>query len=216
MKVETLSVGELQSNCHVVINEELKSAVLVDCGGEPEKVLNRLEGLQVTLSAILLTHGHYDHFEGVSKVQEVTKCKVYISEKDSPMLTSDELSLAKALCYGKFNSVTEYITVQEDDIIIESGFEFKVLSTSGHTSGSVCYMCEDNLFTGDTLFKGSMGRTDFPTGNYFDMQKSLTRLFNLNGDYNVYCGHNSNTTLQFERKYNPCMIDAINDDFYLY
>lgn len=216
MRVETLTVGELQSNCHIVIDERLKSAVLVDCGGEPEKVLSYLKSLGVTVSAILLTHGHYDHFEGVSKVQEATKCRVYVSEKDSLMLTSDTLSLAKALGYYTFNPVSEYITIHEEEVISEGGLEFSVLSTAGHTAGSVCYICQDCLFTGDTLFKLSMGRTDFPTGSYFDMQKSLSRLFNLRGDYRVYCGHNSNTTLQFERENNPCMHDAINDDFYLY
>ena len=216
MRVDTLPVGELQSNCHVVINEELKSAVLVDCGGEPDRILKYLKNQDVKLSAILLTHGHYDHFEGVSRVQEVTNCKVYTSKQDSPMLTSKELSLAKALYYGTFYPAESFVRIQDGDKILESGFEFTVLSTSGHTSGSVCYMCENSLFTGDTLFRRSMGRTDFPTGSYFDMQKSLKRLFDLKGDYNVYCGHNNNTTLQAERKENPCMIDAINDDFYLY
>lgn len=216
MKVETLSVGELQSNCHIVINEELKSAILVDCGGEPERVLNHLRSRGVTLSAILLTHGHYDHFEGVAKVQEVTNCKVYVSQKDSSMLTSRELSLAKALYYDDFYPVNKFITVKDGDTIFESDLEFKVLATEGHTVGSVCYLCEDCLFTGDTLFKRSMGRTDFPTGNYFDMQKSLRRLYELKGDYKVFCGHNGNTTLQEERKNNPCMIDAIDDDLYSY
>jgi glyoxylase-like metal-dependent hydrolase (beta-lactamase superfamily II) len=216
MRVETLAVGELQSNCHIVINEETKSAVLVDCGGEPNKILQRLNKLGLTLSAILLTHGHYDHFEGVAKVQELTNCKVYISQKDSPMLTSNELSLAKSLDYDSFNPVNDYITINDGDTINEVGFEFKVIATEGHTIGCVCYLCQDCLFTGDTLFRCSMGRTDFPTGNYFDMQKSLKLLYNLKGDYNVYCGHNGNSTLQFERRHNPCMLDAVNDDFYLY
>lgn len=216
MKVQTLVVGELQSNCHIVINEELKSAVLVDCGGEPQKILNYVENLGLKISAILLTHGHYDHFEGVSKVQEVTNCKVYISKLDSVMLTSREYSLANLLDYDTFQPVEKFITVGEGDIIKESGFEFKVLSTAGHTSGSVCYICEDCLFTGDTLFKRSMGRTDFPTGSYLDMQKSLKRLHDLNGNFKVYAGHNGNTDLQSERLLNGCMYDAMRDDFYLY
>ncbi|MGN1410927.1 MAG: MBL fold metallo-hydrolase [Oscillospiraceae bacterium] len=216
MRVETLPVGELQANCHIVINEELKSTVLVDCGGQPIKILEYLRSQGLGVSAILLTHGHYDHFEGVAKVKECTNCKVYISKQDSNMLTSDILSLAKSLDYDKFNPVDDFITIQDGETISESGFDFKVLSTPGHTAGSVCYLSDDCLFTGDTLFKNSMGRTDFPTGSYFEMQKSLKRLYELEGNFKVYPGHNSNTDLQSERKNNPCMIDAISDDFYLY
>lgn len=216
MKIETFSVGELQSNCHIVINEDLKTAVLVDCGGEPIKLLNYINRNNLSVKAILLTHGHYDHFEGASYIQKETNCNVYVSLKDSNMLTSSIHSLAKALDYDSFQPVESFITVSEGDTIKEAGFEFKVLSTPGHTAGSLCYICKDNLFTGDTLFRRSMGRTDFPTGSYFDMKNSLQRLYNLEGNYNVYTGHNGNTDLQSEKMLNSCMQDATRDDFYLY
>jgi len=216
MKIETLVVGELESNCHIVINEDLKSAVLIDCGGEPEKILNYLNKNSLELKAILLTHGHYDHFQGVYEVQNKTNCNVYISYKDSIMLTSNIYSLATMLNYPNFEPVENFITVSEGNIIRECDFEFKVLSTPGHTDGGLCYICQDNLFTGDTLFKQSMGRTDYPTGSYIDMRKSLKRLYELDGNYNVYAGHNENSDLQSERDLNPYMKDALNDDFYLY
>jgi glyoxylase-like metal-dependent hydrolase (beta-lactamase superfamily II) len=216
MKVQTFPVGELKSNCHIVINEEVNQAVFIDCGGEPLKLLNYLTKNNLELKAILLTHGHYDHFEGVSYVQEKTNCKVYISKQDSNMLTSNVDSLAKLLEYESFSPVKDFITVSNGDVIKEGNLEFKVLSTAGHTLGSVCYICNDCLFTGDTLFKRSMGRTDFPTGSYFDMKNSLQKLYNLEGNYKVYTGHDGNTDLQSERDYNPRMKDAVNDDLYLY
>lgn len=216
MKVKTFPVGELRANCHVVINEELNQVVLVDCGGSVTKLINYINQNNLIVKAILLTHGHYDHFEGVSYIQKNTNCKVYISQKDSYMLTSNVHSLARDLDYDGFNPVHNFETVSNGDTIHEAGFDFEVVSTEGHTSGSVCYICQDCLFTGDTLFKHSMGRTDFPTGNYFDMQKSLKKLYNLKGDYKVYTGHNDNTTLQEERKSNPFMLDAVDDDLYSY
>lgn len=216
MKVITIPVGDLLANCHIVINEVSNKAVLVDCGGSATKIMNYLTENNLELKAILLTHGHYDHFEGVSYIQKQTNCRVYISQKDSYMLTSVVDSLARSLDYDSFNPVENYITVSNGDTINEANLDFTVISTAGHTEGSVCYLCQDSLFTGDTLFKNSMGRTDFPTGNYFDMQKSLKKLYELNGDYNVFTGHNANTTLQNERKTNPYMLDAIDDDLYSY
>lgn len=214
MKVVTFPVGDLRANCHVVINNNL--AVLVDCGGRDTTLLNYLEENNLKVEAILLTHGHYDHFEGVSYMQDKYGCKVYISQKDCHMLTSPIDCLARTLDYDNFYPIVNYETVSNGDTIQAIGLNFEVLSTEGHTSGSVCYICQDCLFTGDTLFKHSMGRTDFPTGNYFDMQKSLKKLYNLNGDYMVYTGHNANTTLQEERKSNPYMLDAVDDDLYSY
>ncbi len=214
--VNTFPVGELQSNCHIVVNSQDNSTVLVDCGGNPVSILKYLNDNGLNLKAILLTHGHYDHFEGASIVQAKTNCKVYISKLDSSMLTDKDTSLAKALGYYDFQPVSEFTTVTDGDTIKEANLEFKVLSTPGHTMGSVCYICQDCLFTGDTLFKHSMGRTDFPNGNYFDMQKSLDRLYNLKGDYRVYTGHNQNSTLNEERKNNPYLLDAIRnvDEFF--
>ncbi len=216
MKVITFPVGELRANCHVVVNEELNQVVLVDCGGSAIKLMDYITKNSLTVKAILLTHGHYDHFEGVSYVQNKTNCKVYVSQKDSYMVTSNIHSLARSLDYDSFYPIKSFETVSNGDIIHEAGFNFEVISTEGHTAGSVCYICENCLFTGDTLFKHSMGRTDFPTGNYFDMQKSLKMLYNLKGNYRVYTGHNDNTTLQEERKFNPYMLDAIDDDLYSY
>ena len=156
------------------------------------------------LKYILLTHGHFDHIIGVKSVKEKYGAQVVISKEDEPMLNSAKLSLA-VFCNAPQNNVDADIIVKDGDEITLGKTKIKVMATPGHTSGSVCYIAENCIFSGDTLFYCSCGRTDFPSGSPEQMMSSLQKLKALDGDYKVYTGHNNLTTLDFERKNNPYM-----------
>lgn len=203
--VQTLMLGSLATNCYLVYLDE-KHVTAVDIGGDARKVLCFLEQRGLILTKILLTHGHYDHIGAVAEVQAETGAEVYIHEADAPMLQDTRLNLADWIePWADFRPVTEYHTVREGDVIEAGDVSFTVLHTPGHTKGSVCYLCEDILLAGDTLFRLSRGRTDFPGGSDREMLESFRRLKALEGDYRVFPGHNETTSLDFERKNNPVM-----------
>ncbi len=203
--VKTFMLGSIATNCHIVYTGD-KTVIAVDIGGEPEKIIDFLSKNELTLTKILLTHGHYDHIGGVLEVMKKTGAQLYIHEADVSMLSDAQKNLAFWLePTADFKPITEYTSVRDGDIIKDNETMFTVLHTPGHTLGSVCYMCDDVLLTGDTLFCLSRGRTDFPGGSDADMLRSFKRLKELDGDYRVFPGHNESTTLEFERKNNPVM-----------
>lgn len=202
MKVIVNSFGNMNNNCSLIVDEKTNQSALVDCTEFSNKMLDMIG--DTDLKYILLTHGHFDHIIGTKAVKEKFGAKVVISKEDEPMLNSAKLSLA-AFCGAIQNNVDADITVTDGDTIMLGDIEIKVLATSGHTKGSVCYIANDYIFAGDTLFKLSCGRTDFPSGSSDDMQKSMYKLRDLAGDYKVITGHDDCTTLDYERKYNPCM-----------
>ena len=200
LSVKSATFGGLQNNCYLITDKDTNKSALVDCTEFSDRMLDFIGNAD--LEYILLTHGHFDHIGGVSEISERFNAKVVISSIDAPMLSSSKLSLA-AFCGAVHNNSSADITVEDNDVIELGNSEIYVISTPGHTSGSVCYMCDDNLFTGDTMFFCSCGRTDFPTGSPVDMQKSLNKLASLNGDYKIFAGHDRQSTLDFERKNNP-------------
>lgn len=201
MKVYTITLGELATNCHIIECGD-GGCVLVDIGNGALKLQKKLTELDLTPKAILLTHGHYDHVAGVEEIRKLYNCPVYIHENDAVMLTSEQANLAWQLTTADYIPVTEYQTIQDGDTIKAGNLEFRVMLTKGHTSGSVCYFCEDCLFSGDTLFRNGVGRTDLG-GNSQDMMQSLRKLKSIPEDYKVYCGHFESTTLAREQKNNP-------------
>ncbi|MBR6618196.1 MAG: MBL fold metallo-hydrolase [Oscillospiraceae bacterium] len=203
MKVDTLRLGELAANCHIIdCGEGICAAV--DVGNDAEKLLSFLKSKNLTLGAILLTHGHYDHIGGVEEVRKATGATVYIHENDARMLEDAKLNLAAHITPLPYNQVTEYTAIQDGVEITVGSRIFKVLHTPGHTSGSVCYLTEDVMLSGDTLFCGSIGRTDLG-GDPAQMKESLRRLKALQKNYRVYTGHDYSTTLDEERMSNPYM-----------
>lgn len=204
MKIHTLNLGELRSNCYVVETAPGR-CIIVDLGGDADYLMNFLKLNKLKLTKILLTHGHFDHIGGVEEVRRLTGAEVFIHLNDSEMLTSEKFSLASGMSYNPFIPITLWTAVEEDAIIQDGELSFKVIHTPGHSGGSVCYICEDVIFSGDTLFNRSIGRTDFLGSNPIDMKKSLKKLSLLEGDYKVLPGHNMPTTLDFERKMNPYM-----------
>ena len=192
VNIKTLPLGAYQTNCYLVWGEGADSVIVIDPGYHPERVLSEVKLLNKSVAAILLTHGHFDHVGGVKDIAAETDCSVYLHE--------GELSQPPSMTAGPLYYTHTY---GEGDSLHLAGLNLRVLHTPGHTPGSVCLICEDCLFAGDTLFMGSCGRTDFPGGDMGQMRASLTRLAELPGDYKVFSGHGPETTLNMERKYNP-------------
>ena len=192
MEVKTFPVGSLQTNCYIAWADGSDTCILIDPGYEPEYLLEQVRLNRKTLEAILLTHGHFDHVGGVKKIAQETGCKVYICP--------DELLIPPHFYFGEHYYTDTY---SEGDTLNLAGLSLQVLKTPGHTQGSVCLLCEDVLFSGDTLFAGACGRTDLPGGNYQTLISSLRRLSQLEGDYKVLPGHGSASTLEQERQDNP-------------
>ncbi len=211
MKVYKLIVGVLHSNCYVVETKE-KNAVIIDAGAEADRILNFCEEKGLNIKKILLTHGHFDHMCAVAPIVLKTGASVYIHHSDAAKLQSEEKSLSNVIPGVVFYKVSKYNTASENEIISQDEVSFKVLHTPGHTKGSVCYITEDIIFSGDTIFCGNVGRTDFPDGSLEEMKKSVNRIKNLEGNYTIYCGHENSTTLENERKTNFYMRDE-NEDF---
>lgn len=200
ISIKTAVFGNLENNCYLLTDENSGKSALVDCTDSSEKMREFIKNAK--LEYILLTHGHYDHIGGVADIKELTGAKVVISKEDEHMLSSSRGSLAAFCGLSQKNSAADII-VDDNDIITLGDTEIKVMSTPGHTKGSVCYICDNVMFSGDTLFFCSCGRTDFPGGDSSEMLNSLKKIASLSGNLTVYPGHDRATTLDFERANNP-------------
>ena len=198
--VHTLVLGAYQTNCYIVHDDSSKSCAVIDPGYEPEKILATLEALGLTVDAVLLTHGHFDHVGAVEALVSRTGCKLWMKEADYTQKPSPIASFFYPIHDCDF---TEVCFCEEGEQIHAGGLMFTVLETPGHTWGSVCYRCEDVIFTGDTLFAGACGRTDLPGGDAQWLRRSLARLAALEADPTVYPGHGESSSLAREKRYNP-------------
>ena len=200
MQIHTLPLGDYQTNTYII--ENAGHCAIIDPGYEPQTILAFLKKHGLTADAVLLTHGHFDHVGAVEKIVEETGCKLWMSQGD----WSQKISPLTAYFYPIANcDFTDVQFCEEGEVISAAGLSFSVLETPGHTHGSVCYLCGDALFSGDTLFAGSCGRTDLPGGDWNTILESLKRLSQLKGDFTVYPGHGNSTTLSAEKLYNPYM-----------
>ena len=198
MKLYHLQSGPLCVNTYFLVNED-GQAVVIDSGENYKKVKSVEDLYNIKIVAVLLTHAHFDHCGNAKKLQD-DGASIYVSKLDACKLLNDD-NLASD--FGrKFEYLTADKTFDDGDVLNICGIKIKVIATPGHTDGSVCFLVDNLLFTGDTLFLGSVGRTDFKSGSRDDLVRSIKKLFSLEGDYAVYPGHDEFTTLEHERKYN--------------
>ena len=202
MKIKALAMGSIGTNCYVV-SDDAGNAAIIDCDGDPTPLFFYISENNLKPTHILLTHGHFDHIGAVEKVKEQYGCKV-IAGKDEIRILTDPAANCSIYSGAQLTVFPDEL-VSDGDTITVGDLKFEVLFTPGHTEGSLCYFIEDNIFSGDTLFQGSCGRTDLATGDWATILQSLKMLRDLPGDYTVFPGHGPSTTLGIERASNPYM-----------
>lgn len=195
--------GPFEANNYLIIDEITRKAVLIDASGSFEKVKQALDEHHAKLEKVLLTHGHIDHIAGCYEIKSKLGVKVFINEADMFLVKNVKQQLQMfGLPPEKEPEIDGYIKGGET---IEVGnLKITAIHTEGHSKGGMCFLVEDKLFSGDTLFLGSVGRTDLPGGSYEELEKSIRqKLFTLDGDLTIYPGHGPSTTLEHEKINNP-------------
>ena len=210
MKINHYVVGQVQTNCYIVINEENKECFIIDPGASAKQLAERIRKESFTPVAVLLTHGHFDHAGAAEELAKEFGVKVYAHEAEKDTLQNPQKNVSWMV--GASESYHADVFLKDEEVITLAGFEIKVLHTPGHTEGGCCYYVasESVVFTGDTLFAQSVGRTDFPGGSMSQIVRSITEKLmtlnevgNLETDIMVYPGHNDPTTIETERMNNP-------------
>ncbi len=206
MQVLTVPVGALGTNCYIVSEFDHGPAVVIDPGADASKIIDCLESHDLTPAAVLLTHGHFDHFGALETLIDTFGCDFYISKEDSLMIRDGTKNFSVSFYYEPIVTTALPKTMLTDGITLSlAGLTVLVMATPGHSLGSVCYRIGDALFTGDTLFQGICGRVDGYGGSGKSILRSLAMLRNIDGNLTVYPGHGEQTSLDYERNNNIYM-----------
>ena len=204
IEIKSMTLGMVATNCYLIINKETMEALLIDPADNALRISNVIEENVCTLKAILLTHGHFDHIMALNELKKRYNVPVYAHEEEEDVLKQSSLNMSGMI--GQIYTTQADIYVKDGEHLKLAGLDIIVLHTPGHTKGGVCYYLPEEkvLMSGDTLFHCSIGRTDFPTGSMSQLVRSVKeQLFVLPDDVQVYPGHDSVTSIGYEKQYNP-------------
>lgn len=206
MDIKVFVEGPVNANNYLLIDEKTKDAVLIDCSSSRDEFVENIKKQKVNLKYIFLTHGHFDHILGVDRFKEVFGVDTYINENDIPQvgMCSKMLQMFTGSGDAEIKTISHFVS--DGDVFKAGDIEIKCISTPGHTQGGMSYLINGKLFSGDTLFRGSVGRCDFPGGDFEAIKKSINeKLFSLPDDTEVFTGHGDMTTIGYEKKYNEIL-----------
>ena len=204
LELQQCVLGPVYTNCYIAKNKETGEALIIDPADSPSKIELKVNAMGARPVAVLLTHGHFDHIMGVEAVREKYQIPVYACRPEEEMLREPSVNMTDQM--GNSCSIRPDVFLDDLQVFEAAGFSIQMIHTPGHTKGSCCYYLKEEgvLFSGDTLFCGSVGRTDFPGGSASQIRDSLHRLLAaLPDDTSVYPGHDTSTTIGYEKRYNP-------------
>lgn len=202
LTVKQYKVGALCTNCYLITDKESKKSAIIDPGGISSKLDKEVELNNLSVEYILLTHGHFDHIRKVARYKNKTNAKILINHKEKDFPLDPNLNLSCKFAHMLIEPFDIDILLNNEETIKLGSSIIKILHTPGHTVGSSCFLIDNCIFTGDTLMKQSIGRTDFATGSSKDMVKSLAKLLSLKNNFIIYPGHGDISTLAFEKSNN--------------
>lgn len=206
--VKSIRSGDIENNTYIVYKKGSKSGLVIDPSHGLESIENAIKVAELEEIAVLLTHGHFDHAESSSQLQKKFGAKVYISREDADKLGSKLRSLAIVAQGCIFENHTADVLLEDNQEFELFRLKIKVILTPGHSKGSCCFIIDDMIFSGDTIFYGSYGRYDFYDGDFNSLYDSIVnKIFALQGEYTIYCGHGEPTSLSFEKKNNMILAD---------
>lgn len=196
LNLKTVPAGVYEANCYILVDSETKDCAIIDAGGDAGKISAAVESMQGNPKYLLLTHGHFDHVGGVKEICSKYDIPFYISKNDEEYMEKDNS------VFGTLPKASGYL--KEGDVVKLGSREIKVIETPGHTKGGLCFLIDGKVFTGDTLFQGSIGRTDFIGGDMKEIISSIkNKLLPLGDDVEVYPGHGPSSSIKFEKMRNP-------------
>ncbi|ETI91042.1 MAG: Metallo-beta-lactamase family protein [Clostridium butyricum DORA_1] len=196
INLKTVPAGVYEANCYILVDEETKDCAIIDAGGDAGKISAAVESMHGNPKYLLLTHGHFDHVGGVKEICSKYDIPFYISKNDEEYMEKDNS------VFGTLPKASGYL--KEGDVVKLGSREIKVIETPGHTKGGLCFLIDGKVFTGDTLFQGSIGRTDFIGGDMKEIISSIkSKLLPLGDDVEVYPGHGPSSSIKFEKMRNP-------------
>lgn len=204
MQIKTFVAGPVQANNYLVYDEQSKEAVLIDCSDYVQGIIDIVQKENLNVKYILLTHGHFDHVLGINAMKEALNTKAYVHEGDAEQVAhTSEIMMMFGLPFNLDVNPKIDGTLKDIENLTFGSEKIEIIETSGHTEGCVCYKIGDVLFSGDTLFQGSVGRTDLPGGDFSALRHSIKDvLFNLDENITVFPGHGDKTTIAYEKKFN--------------